>query len=111
ATSLIVTALACAPSNADTLFGGVCHSELLPPLQTQYLRTTRQPQRGRLESTNTSAQGNRSVQRLGSLPAEQPNQAPFEDPTSATTPERQTSEKSVVWVSIPKSLAGKWMKM
>lgn len=78
--ALAVSALLNNSSRASTLFGGVTHSEVVPPVKTRYP--------------------------LAPLSAEVPKQQEAE-PTATS---RSIQNPSVVWVPIPKWMAGKWTK-
>lgn len=103
AASLIVPGSMAAASGATTLFGGVSHSEFLPPVTKQYPMVPLAPQRGKVQ-TQTSAPVNRGLRFADPLSAEKPNQQVL-----GNAPEPR-EKPAIVWVPIPKQLAGKWIK-
>lgn len=100
-----------APSQAYTLFGGVSHSECLPPVKKQYLAVPLTPPgRGTVERRDFFAPNMRSPNAIGPLSPDKPSLAAGENRTKSA-PELQSSQKpAIVWVPIPKQLAGKWIK-
>ena len=90
---LLPVAFALPPSDAVTLFGGVSHSRVLPPVPQRYLS----PERGRVDQT-----------------VEAPRQAPVGTIAPSPPPASPAAEvlppEKVVWIPVPNWLAGTWVK-
>ncbi len=105
AASITVMAWTATSAGAATLFGRVSHSELLPPLDKQCLTV---PLQGRVNQSDAS-QDDRSLHSIAPR-AEGAHQQAQPEKTANFAPERQTPERVILWVPIPRWLAGKWSK-
>lgn len=84
ASALVVVGSMAAPSEAYTLFGNVSHSDVLPPVKKNYP--------------------------IVPLWWQKPNQGAVEKSTRLAPEYPSLGKPAVVWIPVPKWLAGKWIK-